>query len=132
MAADKNYKWGVGRRKTSVARVRVKPGTGQFLINGREMREYFPVVNLQRECFAPIDDAGVTGKFDIFVNVCGGGVSGQAGAVRLGVARALLKIDEGLMPTLRAAGHTTRDSRMKERKKYGLRGARRATQFSKR
>jgi small subunit ribosomal protein S9 len=132
VAVDKNIIWGVGRRKTSVARVRLKPGTGVFMVNGRDVKEFFPVRHLLSEAVSPVVDTGLETKYDIHCNVDGGGVHGQAGAVRLGLARALARHDEGLYSTLRQGGHTTRDSRMKERKKYGLRGARRATQFSKR
>ena len=132
MAVDTTYIWGTGRRKSSVARVRIKPGTGTFHVNKREMKAYFPRLDWQRECTGPLVDSGAGKRFDIFVNVNGGGLSGQSGAVRLGVARALMKFDETMLGELRTHGHTTRDPRMKERKKYGLRGARRAFQFSKR
>lgn len=132
MATDTTFIWGTGRRKSSVARVRMKPGTGAFMVNNRELKTYFPTKEHQRECLGPLLDTERLGKFDIFVNVRGGGLSGQSGAVRLGIARALVKTDETTLPELRSHGHTTRDPRMKERKKYGLRGARRAFQFSKR
>lgn len=132
MALDKTFVWGVGRRKTAVARVRVKPGTGVFTVNERDVKEFFPVAHLLGEATAPLQETGMTAKYDVHCTVHGGGVHGQAGAVRLGLARALMAHDDGLTATLRSGGHTTRDSRMKERKKYGLRGARRATQFSKR
>ena len=132
MAVDTTFTWGTGRRKSAVARVRIKPGTGAFIINKKEVDTYFPSLDHQRECKGPVQDAEVVGKYDVFVNVNGGGVTGQAGAVRLGLARALARHDDDLLPVLRSYGHTTRDGRMKERKKYGLRGARRATQFSKR
>lgn len=132
MPKDTTYTWGTGRRKSSVARVRIKPGTGTFLVNKREVEEYFPRVDLQKECSGPLQDLEIVKDFDIFVTVQGGGITGQAGAVRLGLARALVKYDETHLPALRSNGHTTRDARMKERKKYGLAGARRAFQFSKR
>lgn len=132
MSVDNTYIWGTGRRKSSVARVRIKPGTGAFRINSRDLKDYFPRPDHQFECAVPLIDTATSGKFDVFVNVSGGGQSGQAGAVRLGLARALVTFDETNLSDLKAAGHTTRDARMKERKKYGLRGARRAFQFSKR
>lgn len=132
MAVDTTFDWGLGRRKSSVARVRIKPGTGTFQINKKDLQEYFPRVDHQRECHGPLIDTELMGKYDIFCNVNGGGISGQAGAVRLGLARALVKVDETRLAELKAGGHVTRDPRMKERKKYGLRGARRAFQFSKR
>lgn len=132
MAIDTTFNWGTGRRKSSVARVRIKPGTGTFQVNKKDLSEYFPRADHQRECHGPLIDTELMGKFDIYVNVQGGGISGQAGAVRLGLARALVKVDETNMADLKANGHVTRDPRMKERKKYGLRGARRAFQFSKR
>ncbi|MFT7618503.1 MAG: small subunit ribosomal protein S9 [Planctomycetota bacterium] len=132
MAVDTTFDWGLGRRKSSVARVRIKPGTGTFQINKKDLLEYFPRPDHQRECRGPLVDTELMGKFDIYVNVNGGGISGQAGAVRLGLARALVKVDGEMLADLKAGGHVTRDPRMKERKKYGLRGARRAFQFSKR
>ena len=132
MAVDKTFTWGTGRRKSAVARVRIKPGNGTFIVNKKELNHYFPSIDQQREASGPVHDSEVAGKYDVFVNVNGGGITGQAGAVRLGLARALARHDFGLLPALRSHGHTTRDGRMKERKKYGLRGARRATQFSKR
>ena len=132
MAVDTTFTWGLGRRKSSVARVRIKPGTGTFQVNKREMEHYFPVLKLQRECLGPLLDTENRGKFDVFVNVKGGGMTGQAGAVRLGLARALVKIDDAMLSDLKANGHTTRDPRMKERKKYGRRGARRGYQWCKR
>ncbi len=126
------YTWGLGRRKKSVARVRIKPGAGGFLINGRPLTEFFPTIQHQRSAQAPLADTENEQSFDIFVNVEGGGLTGQAGAVRLGLARALKTINPGTEPALREHGHLTRDSRSKERKKYGRRGARRGFQFSKR
>ena len=128
----KPYFYGTGRRKKSVARVRLYPGTGSIIINGRDIDEYFGLETLKLIINQPFGVTGTTGKFDIVANVNGGGISGQAGAIRHGVARALLAADEANRPALKAAGFLTRDPRMKERKKYGLKGARRAPQFSKR
>ena len=124
--------WGTGRRKKSVARVRLYPGTGVVTINGREIDNYFGLETLKFIVNQPFGVTGTTGKFDIVANVTGGGISGQAGAIRHGVARALLTADAEYRPALKAAGFLTRDPRMKERKKYGLKAARRAPQFSKR
>ncbi|MDH3591498.1 MAG: 30S ribosomal protein S9, partial [Planctomycetota bacterium] len=124
--------WGTGRRKTAVARVRVRPGSGEFKVNRKDFKEYFPTEAMQRQALEPILATEAAKKFDFFVNVKGGGPLGQAGAVRLGVSRALLKLDDQLEPALREGGFLTRDARMKERKKYGQRGARRKFQFSKR
>jgi small subunit ribosomal protein S9 len=121
-----------GRRKTSVARVRLVPGTGNININGRTLEEYFPTLVQQTIVKQPLVATRLLDKFDVIVKVEGGGKSGQAGAVRHGIARALLKTDEELRPVLRKYGYLTRDPRMKERKKYGLKKARRAPQFSKR
>lgn len=124
--------WGTGRRKTSVARVRLIPGDGKFLINGRDIEEYFGLETLKVISRQPLVLTETLGKFDVLVNVRGGGFTGQAGAIRHGISRALIKADEELRPILKKAGYLTRDPRMKERKKYGLKGARRAPQFSKR
>jgi small subunit ribosomal protein S9 len=132
MAVDHSITWGLGRRKTSVARVRLKPGAGGFVVNGRPMTEYFPTIDMQRQAQAPLKTASSESTYDIWVSVKGGGPIGQAGAVKLGVARALKRLIPSLDPLLRAEGQLTRDSRMKERKKYGRRGARRGFQFSKR
>jgi small subunit ribosomal protein S9 len=121
-----------GRRKTSVARVRMKLGTGQILVNGRALEEYFPREALQTAARQPFDAANVSGTFDILANISGGGIAGQAGALRHGIARALEKSDPGLRPVLKRGGFLTRDARKKERKKYGQRGARARFQFSKR
>lgn len=126
------YVEGIGRRKRAVARVRLVPGTGAMTINGRPWEEYFPVVSLQTPVRGPLVAAGKEKAFDVSVHVRGGGVHAQAGAVRLGMARALLAIDEALRGTLRGAGHLTRDPREKERKKPGLKRARRAPQWAKR
>ncbi len=123
---------GTGRRKSSVARVRLVPGNGNFTINGRTVEDYFNYETLRAEIKRPLAIAGVEGKFDIFVIVEGGGFSGQAGAIRHGLSRALLRVDEEFRGGLKKEGFLTRDSRMKERKKYGLKAARRAPQFSKR
>ena len=128
----KPYFYGTGRRKSSVARVRLFPGTGTITINGRDIDEYFGLETLKLVINQPFGVTGTMGKFDIVANVTGGGFSGQAGAIRHGVARALLLADETYRPALKKAGFLTRDPRMKERKKYGLKAARRASQFSKR
>ncbi len=130
--ADKAMFYGTGRRKESVARVRLVPGTGKITINGRDIDDYFGLETLKVIVRQPLNVTSTLGKFDVICIVAGGGVSGQAGAIRHGVARALLKVEETYRPALKAAGFLTRDPRMKERKKYGLKGARRAPQFSKR
>ena len=132
MYNNENYFYGTGRRKSSVARVRLLPGSGNVTINGRTMEDYFGLETLRMLVRQPLELTGTMGKFDVVVNVVGGGVSGQAGAIRHGLARALLQYDETLRPQLKKAGFLTRDPRMKERKKYGLKAARRAPQFSKR
>lgn len=126
------YFYGTGRRKKSVARVRVYPGTGKITINDRSIDDYFGLETLKLIVRQPLALTGTTEKFDIVCRVNGGGVTGQAGAIRHGLSRALLQYDESLRPALKKAGFLTRDPRMKERKKYGLKGARRAPQFSKR
>ena len=128
----KPYFYGTGRRKKSVARVRLYPGTGVVTINGREISDYFGLDTMKLIVNQPFGVTDTVGKFDVVVNVNGGGFSGQAGAIRHGVARALLSVDENYKPLLKKAGFLTRDPRMKERKNYGLKGARRAPQFSKR
>ena len=128
----KPYFYGTGRRKKSVARVRLYPGTGVVTINGRDISDYFGLETMKLIVNQPFGVTDTVGKFDVVVNVNGGGFSGQAGAIRHGVARALLSADETYKPLLKKAGFLTRDPRMKERKKYGLKGARRAPQFSKR
>ena len=130
--SSKPYFYGTGRRKKSVARVRIVPGTGVITINGKNIDEYFGLETLKLIVNQPFGVTGTTGKFDIIALVSGGGISGQAGAIRHGLARALVKADEAYKPALKAAGLLTRDPRMKERKKYGLKAARRAPQFSKR
>lgn len=129
---ESNFYYGTGRRKSSVARVRVYPGTGKITINERDIDDYFGLETLKVIVRQPLELLGLTEKFDIVVRVQGGGVSGQAGAIRHGLSRALLEYDETLRPQLKKAGFLTRDPRMKERKKYGLKAARRAPQFSKR
>lgn len=126
------YFYGTGRRKSSVARVRVYAGTGKITINDRDIDDYFGLETLKLIVRQPLALTSTTDKFDIVCRVGGGGVTGQAGAIRHGIARALLQYDETLRTTLKKAGFLTRDPRMKERKKYGLKGARRAPQFSKR
>ena len=128
----KPYFYGTGRRKKSVARVRVYPGTGAITINGRDVDDYFGLETLKLIVNQPFTVTETMGKFDIVCTAQGGGISGQAGAIRHGVARALLKVDETYRPALKKAGLLTRDPRLKERKKYGLKAARRAPQFSKR
>ena len=128
----KPYFYGTGRRKSSVARVRLYPGTGKITINGRDVDDYFGLETLKLIINQPFGVTNTMGKFDIVANVNGGGISGQAGAIRHGVSRALLLADDTFRPLLKKAGFLTRDPRMKERKKYGLKAARRASQFSKR
>ncbi|REJ66329.1 MAG: 30S ribosomal protein S9 [Planctomycetota bacterium] len=126
------YALGTGRRKSSVARVRVRAGEGKILINRRELDDYFPLTQDRNNVVAPLEATGRRGEVDVFINVQGGGTSGQSGACKLGVARALKIFDGELEAVLREQHLLTRDGRMKERKKYGLRGARKGTQFSKR
>ena len=128
----KPYFYGTGRRKKSVARVRLYPGTGNITINGRDIDQYFGLETLKLIINQPFGVTENMGKYDVVANVVGGGISGQAGAIRHGIARALLIADETTRGALKAAGLLTRDPRMKERKKYGLKAARRAPQFSKR
>ena len=123
---------GTGRRKTSVARVRLVPGNGKFTVNKKDITEYFNYETLRTIAREPLTITGNTEKFDVIVNVQGGGYTGQAGAIRHGIARALLEVDGEVRPTLKKAGNLTRDPRMKERKKYGLKKARKSPQFSKR
>lgn len=126
------YFYGTGRRKKSVARVRLYAGTGSVKINDRDIDEYFGLETLKLIVRQPLTLTGTAEKFDVECRVAGGGVTGQAGAIRHGIARALLLVNEEYRPALKAAGFLTRDPRMKERKKYGLKAARRAPQFSKR
>ena len=130
MANAKFY--GTGRRKSSIARVYLVPGTGKITINKKDMDNYFGLETLKIIVRQPLEATNTTDKYDVIVNVHGGGFTGQAGAIRHGIARALLQVDGEYRPTLKAAGFLTRDPRMKERKKYGLKAARRAPQFSKR
>ena len=131
MAAKVQF-WGTGRRKKAVARVRLVAGKGAIIVNKRELDTYFGLDTLKTIVRQPLELTDTLGKFDVLVNVQGGGFTGQAGAIRHGIARALTKADESLRPALKKAGFLTRDPRMKERKKYGLKAARRAPQFSKR
>lgn len=124
--------YGTGRRKSSVARVYLTPGTGKITINKKDMDDYFGLDTLKLIVNQPFAVTNTAGKFDVLVNVRGGGFTGQAGAIRHGISRALLEADADYRPALKKAGYLTRDSRMKERKKYGLKAARRAPQFSKR
>jgi len=127
-----NYYRGTGRRKSSIARVMITPGSGQVQVNGRTVEDYFPIEIIRQQALLPLATTQLSGRIDVRVNVNGGGVSGQAGAVRHGLARALVEYDAGLRPALKAEGFLTRDARAVERKKYGLKKARRAPQFSKR
>lgn len=124
--------YGTGRRKHSVARVRLVPGDGRIVINGRSIDEYFGLETLKLIVRQPLNETATEGNYDVLVTVTGGGYTGQAGAIRHGISRALLQADPEFRGNLKAAGFLTRDARMKERKKYGLKGARRAPQFSKR
>ena len=128
---DNRY-YGTGRRKSSVARVYLVPGSGKITINKRDIDEYLGLETLKVVVRQPLVATDTLDKYDVLVNVKGGGYTGQAGAIRHGIARALLEVDADYRPTLKAAGYLTRDPRMKERKKYGLKSARRAPQFSKR
>ena len=132
MFEAKPYFYGTGRRKSSVARVRLYQGTGKVTINDRDIDDYFGLETLKLIVRQPLTLTETLDKYDVVCRVNGGGVTGQAGAIRHGIARALLQYDEALRPALKKAGFLTRDPRMKERKKYGLKGARRAPQFSKR
>lgn len=125
--------WGTGRRKKAIARVRLIPnGTGAIIINNKKLDDYFGLDTLKYIVKQPLESTGALTKFDVYANVVGGGFTGQAGAIRHGISRALVLADESYKPTLKKAGFLTRDPRMKERKKYGLKKARRAPQFSKR
>jgi small subunit ribosomal protein S9 len=130
--AKPNYIWGVGRRKSAVARVRIALGSGKIEVNGRTLNDYLTAERDRKRIFGPLEVTNTGGKMDIFINASGGGPAGQAGAIVMGLGRALARYDKGLEVALRNAGFLTRDSRMKERKKYGQRGARRRFQFSKR
>ncbi len=124
--------WGTGRRKKAVARVRLVPGEGKVVINDRNFEDFFPNATKRRLVQQPLEITGMAGRFDIICRVHGGGITGQAGSIQLGIARALTKADPDLRPVLRKAGFLTRDPRMKERRKYGLHKARKAPQYSKR
>ncbi len=132
MAEAKEYIWGTGRRKSAIARVRLSRGTGVITVNKKPFAKYFTTDDNQNDALEPLKATKAGERYDILVNTHGGGMTGQAGAMRLGIARALKKIEPALESILRAQGLLTRDPRMKERKKYGFRGARRGTQFSKR
>jgi small subunit ribosomal protein S9 len=132
MPDTKSFIWGTGRRKTAIARVRLSNGTGLITVNRRPLEKYFLTEQDRNNAVEPIYHSRATGRFDLFITCHGGGLAGQAGAVRLGISRALLKADPALEEKLRAERLLTRDPRMKERKKYGLRGARRGVQYSKR
>jgi small subunit ribosomal protein S9 len=129
--ADVQYR-GTGRRKNSVARVMLRPGNGKISVNGTDVRDYLPFETLVMDLSQPLIVTNTQDKFDVIVNINGGGFTGQTGAIRLGIARALLEASGDYRETLKAAGFLTRDARVKERKKYGLKAARRAPQFSKR
>ena len=131
-SGPRTFVWGVGRRKSAVARVRIAPGTGKITVNERQLNDYFSFERDRKAIFGPLEVTNTGGKMDIFVNATGGGPSGQTGAIIMGLSRALAKYDQTLEAPLRGANFMTRDSRMKERKKYGQRGARRRFQFSKR
>lgn len=124
--------WGTGRRKTATARVRLVPGNGNFKIDGKDINDYFGRDSLIKDLKTPLEITETLNTFDVFVNTDGGGLAGQAGAIRHGISRALLKVDEDYRKVLKKAGFLTRDPRMKERRKYGLKKARKAPQFSKR
>lgn len=124
--------WGTGRRKTAVARVRLMPGNGNITINGRKMEEFFPNLTRRLIVMQPLELVGMAGSVDVAAKVNGGGITGQAGAIRLGIARALVRLNPELRGQLRKVGFLTRDPRMKERRKYGLHKARKAPQYSKR
>ena len=131
MAQQVQY-YGTGRRKSSVARVRLVPGTGRIIINNREFAEYIPSAAVRLDVLQPLELTGTTTSYDVLVNVCGGGITGQAGAIRHGITRALMEVNADFRGPLKKAGLVTRDPRAKERKKYGLKAARRSPQFSKR
>ena len=130
--ADDKYLWGTGRRKNALARVRICTGTGESKINGREVEEYFPRLVWQSQVYQSLKTVGVEGRVDVFVNASGGGLTGQAGAVKLGIARALIKLNPDFRSALKKEGLLTRDPRMVERKKFGQKGARGKRQYSKR
>jgi len=129
---EQAYFYGTGKRKTAIARVRLLPGAGTVIVNGKPLEEYIPLASLQRRVFEPLQITNTLDRFNTVAKVQGGGVSGQADAIRHGIARALVKSDEALRPLLRRYGLLTRDARIKERKKYGLKRARKAPQYTKR
>lgn len=129
---DNSYFWGTGRRKNALARVRVRPGNGEIKINDRTVEDYFPRLVWQSQVFQSLKVASLEGKVDVFIRASGGGLTGQAGAAKMGIARALIKLDPDLRPALKKEGLLTRDSRMVERKKFGQKGARGKRQYSKR
>jgi small subunit ribosomal protein S9 len=131
-AGPEPWAWGLGRRKTAIARVRIRSGSGRVVVNKKPLDEYFCTDRLRRRAIEPLKTVKLEGRLDIFANIKGGGTTGQAEAMLMGLARAILKYDETTMGVLRTSGHLTRDSRMVERKKYGRRGARASFQFSKR
>ena len=129
---NRAYNYGTGRRKSSIARVQLHPGAGQVVVNGKPLAEVLPVPRLQQVVLQPFQVTDTAGKYSAMVKVVGGGITGQAGAIRHGIARALVQADESYRPLLRRAGMLTRDPRVKERKKYGLKRARKAPQYTKR
>ena len=129
---DSSYYWGTGRRKNALARVRVRPGNGELKINDRTVEEYFPRLVWQAQVLQSLKVANLEGKVDVFVNASGGGLTGQAGAIKMGIARALIRMNPDLRPALKKEGLLTRDPRMVERKKFGQKGARARFQYSKR
>lgn len=129
---DNSYFWGTGRRKNALARVRVRPGNGEIKVNDRTVEDYFPRLVWQSQVMQSLKVASLEGKVDVFVRASGGGLTGQAGAVKMGIARALIKLNPDLRPALKKEGLLTRDSRMVERKKFGQKGARGMRQYSKR
>ena len=132
MAVNNPWTWGLGRRKKAIARVRIKPGAGAFIVNGKPLEDFFPVEACQRSARRPLEASETLGTYDVFCNVNGGGITGQSDAVSLGLARALKSVNPVFDEPFREHGLLTRDARAKERKKYGRRGARRGFQFSKR
>ncbi|MCF6155664.1 MAG: 30S ribosomal protein S9 [Candidatus Brocadia sp.] len=130
--AEEQYIWGTGRRKSSIARVRIKKGLGKILVNNKDLDTYFPIDRERGMVQVPLKTTKTLGEFDVLITVQGGGLTGQAGAISLGIARALSKSDPSFIDSLREGGFLTRDSRMKERKKYGKKGARKSFQWTKR
>mgnify|MGYP003572802753 CR=1 FL=1 len=130
--SDKLWSWGTGRRKASIARVRIRPGTGQVIVNKKPLEEYFKVERNRGKAVLPLKTAKLEGRVDVFANCSGGGITGQSGAMLMGLARAIVDFDPSIEAVMRQSGHLTRDARRVERKKYGQSGARRKFQFSKR